>query len=119
MSVIFRDEYGNELKRQAIQFTFLTWTTTNHRISSSVGDFSGGHDDAYDEAPIELTDEHGRIVYKRVEHHHLPRGRSLTDAVVIRTGENYTDDGSDVSEATYRPKVVHLGQFVPGSVVLP
>jgi hypothetical protein len=84
-----------------------------------VGDFSGGHDDAYDEAPIELTDEHGRIVYKRVERHHLPRGRSLTDAVVIRTGENYTDDGSDVSEATYRPKVVHLGQFVPGSVVLP
>jgi hypothetical protein len=24
MSVIFRDEYGNELKRQAIQFTPLT-----------------------------------------------------------------------------------------------
>jgi hypothetical protein len=64
MSVIFRDEFGNELKRQAIRFTFFTQTTTDHRLSFSVGDFSGGHDDAYDEAPIELTDEHGRIVYK-------------------------------------------------------
>ncbi|KAN0124520.1 hypothetical protein V8E52_002169 [Russula decolorans] len=76
MSVIFRDEHGNELKR--------------------VGDFSGGGGgddlDPYDEAPVELTDEQGRVVYK--------------------TGENYTDDGSEVSEATYRPQVVHLGQYM-------
>ena len=40
---------------------------------------------------------------------------SLTDtrAVLTRTGGNYTDDGSDVSDGTYRPKVVHLGQYVP------
>jgi hypothetical protein len=40
---------------------------------------------------------------------------SLTDtwAVLTRTGGNYTDDGSDVSDSTYRPKVVHLGQYVP------
>jgi hypothetical protein len=90
-------------------------------MSFSVGDFSGGNDpDLYDEAPIEVTDEHGRIVYKRVGRHYLHQGRSLTDMVVLRTGENYTDDGSDVSEATYRPKIVHLGQYVPtGSVVLP
>lgn len=31
---------------------------------------------------------------------------------VFRTGENYTEDGSEVSEATYRPQVVHLGQYV-------
>jgi hypothetical protein len=89
-------------------------------MSFSVGDFSASHDDMYDEAPIELTDEHGRIVYKRVGHNYLPQGRSLTDMVVLRTGENYTDDGSDVSEATYRPKVVHLGQMVShGYVVSP
>lgn len=75
MSVIFRDEFGNELKR--------------------VGDFSGGGGDGfntYDEAPVELTDELGRVVYK--------------------TGENYTEDGSEASEATYRPQVVHLGQYL-------
>ena len=40
---------------------------------------------------------------------------SLTDtwAVLTRTGGNYTDDGSDVSDGTFRPKVVHLGQYVP------
>ena len=47
-----------------------------------------------------------------------PRGRSLTDTVVLRTGENYTDDGSDVSEATFRPKVVHLGQYVSNGFVV-
>jgi hypothetical protein len=91
-------------------------------MSFSVGDFSeGSESDQYDEAPIELTDEHGRVVYKRVGRYYLPQGRSLTDMVVLRTGENFTDDGSsDVSEATYRPKVVHLGQYVPtGSVVSP
>ena len=44
---------------------------------------------------------------------------SLTDtwAVLTRTGGNYTDDGSDASDSTYRPKVVHLGQYAPrGSV---
>jgi len=66
-----------------------------------------------------LTDEHGHIVYKRVGCDYLLRGKSLTDKVVAyRTGENYTDDGSDVSEATLRPKVVHLGQYTSnGSVV--
>jgi len=40
---------------------------------------------------------------------------SLTDTctVLTRTGGNYTDDGSDVTDGTYRPKVVHLGQYVP------
>ncbi|KAH9963220.1 hypothetical protein BC827DRAFT_150393 [Russula dissimulans] len=48
MSVIFRDEFGNELKRLF-----------------SVGDFSDGYDpNMYDEAPVELTDEYGRTVYK-------------------------------------------------------
>ncbi|KAI0303101.1 hypothetical protein BC826DRAFT_329923 [Russula brevipes] len=80
MNVIFRDEYGNELKR--------------------VGDFSDTYDpDMYDETPVQLTDERGHIVYK--------------------TGENYTDDGSDVSEATYRPKVVHLGQYVSHGSAIP
>jgi hypothetical protein len=39
----------------------------------------------------------------------------------LRTGGNYTDDGSsDVSDATFRPKVVHLGQYAPrGLVILP
>ena len=43
------------------------------------------------------------------------RQMSLTDtwAMLTRTGGNYTDDGSDVSDSTYRPKVVHLGQYVP------
>jgi hypothetical protein len=36
---------------------------------------------------------------------------------VFRTGENYTDDGSDVTEATYRPQVVHLGQYVSNGSV--
>ncbi|KAI9466715.1 hypothetical protein BJY52DRAFT_11074 [Lactarius psammicola] len=45
MNVIFRDEYGNELKR--------------------VGDFSGNEVPyEYDEAPVEIADERGRIVYK-------------------------------------------------------
>lgn len=45
---------------------------------------------------------------------------SLTDMAVLRTGGNYTDDGSDISEATFRPKVVHLGQYISnGSVVSP
>ncbi|KAI0269285.1 hypothetical protein BC834DRAFT_621711 [Gloeopeniophorella convolvens] len=80
MNVIFRDEYGNELKR--------------------VGDFSDdGAVDAYDEAPVELTDEHGRVVYK--------------------TGANYTDDGSEASDTTYRPKVVHLGQYASGGSIAP
>lgn len=81
MNVIFRDEYGNELKR--------------------VGDFSddSGETDLYDEAPVELTDEFGHLVYK--------------------TGGNYTDDGSDVSDGTYRPKVVHLGQYVPPGSAIP
>jgi len=80
MNVIFRDEYGNELKR--------------------VGDFSDTYNpDMYDETPVQLTDERGHIVYK--------------------TGENYTDDGSDVSEATYRPKVVHLGQYVSHGSAIP
>lgn len=36
----------------------------------------------------------------------------------LRTGLNYTDDGSDISEAALHPKVVHLGQYVSnGSVV--
>ncbi|KAF8505478.1 hypothetical protein F5888DRAFT_1798494 [Russula emetica] len=107
MSVIFRDEHGNELKRQVIQFTPIIY----------VGDFSGGGDDdrdTYDEAPVELTDEQGRIVYKRVGcDYYPPRGKSLTDMILcFRTGENYTDDGSDVSEATHRPQVVHLGQYL-------
>jgi hypothetical protein len=73
MNVIFRDEHGNELKR--------------------VGDF-GANDVPYeyDEAPVEIADERGHIMYK--------------------TGENYTDDGSDASDATHRPKIVHLGQYV-------
>ncbi|KAH9077481.1 hypothetical protein EDB83DRAFT_1712876 [Lactarius deliciosus] len=82
MNVIFRDEYGNELKR--------------------VGDFSNDGPYEYDEAPVEIADERGRIVYK--------------------TGENYTDDGLEASEATYRdrPKIVHLGQYVSnGSVFFP
>jgi len=80
MNVIFRDEYGNELKR--------------------VGDF-GVNDGPYeyDEAPVEIADERGRIVYK--------------------TGENYTDDGSEASEATNRPKIVHLGQYVSNGSVVP
>ncbi|KAI0002954.1 hypothetical protein BJV74DRAFT_562564 [Russula compacta] len=77
MTVIFRDEYGNELERV----------------------FGGDEPDGYDEAPVELTDEYGRIVYK--------------------TGENYTDDGSDISEATFRPKVVHLGQYISNGSVIP
>lgn len=36
---------------------------------------------------------------------------------MFRTGENYTDDGSEVSEATYRPQVVHLGQYVSNGSV--
>ncbi|KAI0285070.1 hypothetical protein BGY98DRAFT_1093188 [Russula aff. rugulosa BPL654] len=88
MNVIFRDEYGNELKRVG-------------DFSSSGGDTSDL--DSYDEAPVELTDERGRVVYKRVGCDYPPRGK---------TGENYTDDGSDVTEATYRPQVVHLGQYV-------
>lgn len=82
MNVIFRDEYGNELKR--------------------VGDFSNDGPYEYDEAPVEIADERGRIVYK--------------------TGENYTDDGLEASEATYRdrPKIVHLGQYVSnGSSIIP
>jgi hypothetical protein len=89
-------------------------------MSFSVGDFSGGGNppDMYDEAPIELTDEHGRIVYRRVRCHYLPQGRSLTEMVLLRTGLNYADDGSDINEAALHPKVVHLGQYVSnGSVV--
>ncbi|KAH9978086.1 hypothetical protein BGW80DRAFT_793462 [Lactifluus volemus] len=75
MSVIFRDEHGNELKR--------------------VGDFSGTDDpEMYDETPIELTDRHGRTVY--------------------RTGGNYMDDAG-VSDGTNGPKVVHLGQYISNS----
>ena len=49
----------------------------------------------------------------------LEANRLLT-RLVFRTGENYTDDGSELSEATYRPQVVHLGQYVSnGSVVSP
>lgn len=37
-----------------------------------------------------------------------------TDIVVLRTGENYADDGLD------GPKIVHLGQYITnGSVSLP
>jgi len=36
----------------------------------------------YNKTPVQLIDEHGHIIYK--------------------TGENYTDDGSDVSEVTYQ-----------------
>jgi len=81
MNVIFRDEYGNELKR--------------------VGDFNESEDpDLYDEAPVELTDELGRLVYK--------------------TGGNYIDDGSsDASEITFRPKVVHLGHYAPRGTAVP
>jgi hypothetical protein len=45
----------------------------------------------------------------------VSRQMSLTNtwAALTRTGGNYTDDGSDVSDGTYRPKVVHLGQYVP------
>ncbi|THH17948.1 hypothetical protein EW146_g2942 [Bondarzewia mesenterica] len=76
MNVIFRDEYGEEITR--------------------VGDFSENSPPVhYEEAPIILKDEHGRVIYQ--------------------TGKS--DDGrSDYSEDTYRqdrPKVVHLGQFVP------
>lgn len=46
----------------------------------------------------------------------LEESRLLT-CFVFRTGENYTDDGSDVSEATYRPHVVHLGQYVSNGSV--
>lgn len=47
----------------------------------------------------------------------VSRQMSLTGtwAVFTRTGlgGSDTDDGSDVSGGTYRPKVVHLGQYVP------
>ncbi|KAI0301840.1 hypothetical protein B0F90DRAFT_254601 [Multifurca ochricompacta] len=38
---------------------------------------------------------------------------------ISETGENYTDDGSEASEATYRPKVVHLGQFASNGSQIP
>lgn len=79
MNVIFRDEYGNELKR--------------------VGDFNNDGPYEYDEAPLEIADERGRIVYK--------------------TGENHTDDSPEANDATYRPKVVHLGQYVSNGSVVP
>jgi hypothetical protein len=83
MNVIFRDEYGNELQRQVTQFTL--WSTTDHHISFSVGDFTGSENDSdqYDEAPVELTDERGRLVYKRVGCDYLSRGKSLTDMMVV------------------------------------
>lgn len=38
---------------------------------------------------------------------------SRTDIVVLRTGENYTDDGPD------GPKIVHLGQYISNGSVFP
>lgn len=73
MNVIFRDEFGNELKR--------------------VGDFSNNAPYEYDEAPVEIADERGRVMYK--------------------TGENYTDDGAD------GPKIVHLGQYLSNGSMIP
>ena len=43
--------------------------------------------------------------------------KRLLACFVFRTGENYADDGPDVSEATYRPHVVHLGQYVSNGSV--
>jgi hypothetical protein len=63
------------------------------------------------------TSEHDAIISAPAR-----RGRTLTSdrMGLLRTGGNYTDDVSDVSDSTYRPKVVHLGQYVShgnGSVV--
>jgi hypothetical protein len=73
MNVIFRDEHGNELKR--------------------VGDFNNDAPYEYDEAPVEIADERGRIMYK--------------------TGENYVDADADA------PKIVHLGQYLSNGSIAP
>ncbi|KAA1466196.1 hypothetical protein DENSPDRAFT_17157 [Dentipellis sp. KUC8613] len=75
MNVIFQDERGNELRR--------------------IGDFSNRMPNPmikYEEAPIVLKDEHGRVLY--------------------RTGA-MDDTSTDASDDTYgRPNIVHLGQFM-------
>jgi len=66
MNVMFHDESGNELKRQATHHvSSILLLMPRSRIS--VDDFSDSEDpDLYDEALVELTDEYGHLVYKRV-----------------------------------------------------
>jgi hypothetical protein len=80
----------------------------------------------YDEAPVELTDELGRLVYKQVITPIVFAARqvayySADEWLRFRTGGNYVDDASsDASDITFRPKVVHLGHYAPrGSAILP